>query len=129
MNRWMRRIVAILEIGSGFACIMALLLSAPWARDSSPAALIISLAAVCLALLGIVAGLLMAESRPLGLWLSLLYQMAQIPIIASAAVTYQFLPVCKSWAVALANLGPSCSSVSRRSWSPSGGPPRRPVVG
>ena len=92
MNRWMRRIVAVLEIGSGFMGIVALLLVAPWTKDSSPGTLIVSLVALCLGFLGIVAGLLVAESRQLGLWLSLPYQMAQIPVIASVAVTYQFLP-------------------------------------
>jgi hypothetical protein len=92
MNRWMRRIVAILEIGGGFIGIMALLLTKPWAKSFSPGAMTTSLVILCLALVGLAAGLLVAEGRPLGLWLSLLYQVVQIPMIVSAAVTYQFLP-------------------------------------
>lgn len=92
MNRWMRRIVAILEIGGGFMGVMALLLTEPWAKGFSPGTTTISLVILCLALLGLAAGLLVAEGRQLGLWLSLLYQVVQVPIIVSAAVTYQFLP-------------------------------------
>jgi len=92
MNRWMRRIVAVLEIGSGFMGILALVLAKPWAKGFSPGTVTIFLVFLCLALLGLAAGLLVAEGRRLGLWLSLLYQVVQIPVLASAAVTYQFLP-------------------------------------
>jgi hypothetical protein len=92
MNRWMRRIVAVLEIGGSFMGILALLLAKPWARGLSPGTMTVLLVFLCLGLLGLAAGLLVAEGRRLGLWLSLLYQMVQIPVIVSAAVTYQFLP-------------------------------------
>jgi len=92
VNRWMRRILAVLEIGSGFMGIVALLLAKPWTRGLSPGTFAVSLVFLCLALLGIAGGLLVAETNRLGLWLSLIYQMVQIPIISSAALTYQFLP-------------------------------------
>ncbi len=92
MNRWMRRIVAVLEIGGGFMGILALLVAKPWAKDFSLGTVITLLVFLCLVLLGLAAGLLVAERREPGLWLSLLYQVVQIPMIVSAAVTYQFLP-------------------------------------
>jgi hypothetical protein len=98
MNRWVRRIVAVLEIGGGFMGIMALWQAKLWVKDASSAVLTLSLTLaillvfLCLGLLGIAAGLLVAENRRLGLWLSLLYQAVQIPVILSAAVIYQYLP-------------------------------------
>jgi hypothetical protein len=98
MNRWMRRIVAVLEISGAFMGIMALWQAKPWVKDVWSGVLTLSLTwamflvFLCLGLLGIAAGLLVAENRRLGLWLSLLYQAVQIPVILSAAVVYQYLP-------------------------------------
>lgn len=89
MNRFVRRVLAILQIGGSFAGITFLVLSRPWAQESARGVWPAMVVLISLLLLGIGAGVLLAEGQRRGVMLSAIFQALQIPVITSPIVSYR----------------------------------------
>ena len=87
MNRWLRNLVLLLQIGGGLwgvGLVGRLFL----AEDLTQIAMIIHGAFILVFLFGILAGVALIKKPILGLVLSVIYQGIQIPIIILPAVAY-----------------------------------------
>ncbi len=91
MNRWMRRIVAILEIGRGATGMVMLLAARPWAREGHSGWWFPFGVYVGLSVFAIAAGVLLAEGTRRGIKWSAVCQAFQIPVVVSSIVTYRFV--------------------------------------
>lgn len=89
MNLWIRRILAVLEIGGGAVGLVVLTMSRPWTREASKGLWLLMALYVCVFLFAIAAGLLLAEGTRRGIRWSALCQALQIPVIVSSALTYR----------------------------------------
>jgi hypothetical protein len=90
MNRWMRRILVVLEVGGGTVGLVLLTLSRPWTREMAKGAWFLVALYVCLFLFTIAAGLLLSEGTRRGIKWSAVCQAIQIPVVISSALTYRF---------------------------------------
>jgi hypothetical protein len=90
MNKWVRRILVMLEVGGGFMGLSLMLVSLKSATDMPAGAMIGFSLFTCLFLLGIISGLALADKSRIGIVLSAIYQTAQIPIVSSSSVSYKF---------------------------------------
>ena len=89
MNRWVRRILIVLEIGGGFTGLSLTLASLESAMNM-PAHAVVGLGLfACVFLFGIVSGLALADRLGIGIVLSAIYQTLQIPIVSSSSVSYK----------------------------------------
>lgn len=91
MDRWIKRLIAVLEIGGGFMGITIMLLSHRWNMNVPVHVWILFVWFTFLFLFGIVSGLALLEKPQLGSALSAVYQAFQIPIVSSPLVTYELL--------------------------------------
>jgi hypothetical protein len=87
MNKWIKRLLLIFEIGGGFLGL-ALIAKGVAASEITPVFIMLNVIFAGLFSLGIVAGLALVEKPHLGLRLSLIYQALQIPMFASPVITY-----------------------------------------
>ncbi|MFB0555515.1 MAG: hypothetical protein ACETWQ_19590 [Phycisphaerae bacterium] len=91
MNRWIKYLLIVLEIGGGFAGISMIFILQQW-NTSMPIYLWIGYIFICfMFIFGIVAGLALIDSPQLGTALSAVYQAIQIPVMSSPILTYEFL--------------------------------------
>lgn len=90
MNRWIRRLLLVAEIGGGFLGL-ALVLHTLMAKPVNTVTAVVSAIFSGLFLFGIIAGLALVERPALGLRLSAVYQALQVPVFASPLVTYLFM--------------------------------------
>ncbi len=90
MNRWMRRILAVLQVGGGAVGLVFLTMSRPWTRELSRGFWFLLALYVCVFLFAIAAGLLLAEATRRGVRWSAVCQAIQIPTIVSSVLTYRF---------------------------------------
>jgi len=88
MNRWIRRVLVVLEVGGGFAGISILLFSRQWNASVPVTVWTLSSLFALLFFFGIVAGLALMEAPKLGITLSAVYQALQTPAISSPVLTY-----------------------------------------
>ncbi|MEN6428473.1 MAG: hypothetical protein ABFE13_24260 [Phycisphaerales bacterium] len=89
MNRWVRRILIVLEVGGGFTGLSLMLVSLKSATNM-PAHAVVGLSLfACVFLFGIVSGLALADRLRMGIVLSAIYQTVQIPIVSSSSVSYK----------------------------------------
>jgi hypothetical protein len=87
MNRWIRCILIVLEVGGGFMGIAVVLLTPGW--DSLPPKSLIVVICFCFVYaLGILSGLALVEKPQLGIPLSAIYQAMQIPVFTCPLVSY-----------------------------------------
>jgi hypothetical protein len=89
MNPWMKRLLLILEIGGGFVGLSVILLNVMEGQFAGGAFFVAAVFALVYCY-GIGAGLVLAENLHLGILLSLIYQLIQIPIVRSADLFYLF---------------------------------------
>ncbi len=88
MNRWVRRILIVLEVGGGFMGFSMMLVSLK-GGVSMPAHAVIGFGVfACAFLFGIFSGLTLVDKPKMGVLLSAVYQMIQIPIVSSSWITY-----------------------------------------
>ena len=90
MNRWIKYLLIILEVGGGFTGISMMFLLQQWNTSMSIYAWIGSIFVGFMFLFGIVAGLALIDSPQLGTALSAVYQAIQIPFMSSPLLTYEF---------------------------------------
>ncbi len=90
MGAWIKRIIAVLQIGGGF---MGVILCSEALMNSEKDPIYIAINSVFgfLYLLGIIAGVSLLESGSLGFLLSKIYQFLQIPVMASPYFQYSFV--------------------------------------
>ncbi len=89
MNRWVRRILIVLEIGGGFTGFSVVLLSLKQ-NLGMPTHIVTSLGVfACAFLFGVFSGLTLVDKPKMGVLLSAVYQMIQIPIVSSPWVAYK----------------------------------------
>ncbi|NLZ07665.1 MAG: hypothetical protein GXY19_21040 [Phycisphaerae bacterium] len=91
MNRWMQRIVVVLEIGGGYMGFVMLVLSRPWAREAHSGWWFPFGVYVGLSVFAIAAGVLLAEGTRRGIKWSAICQVLQIPVVVSSILTYRFV--------------------------------------
>lgn len=89
MHAWIRRLIAILEIGGGFMGFVLMLLSRQWNINKPVYDWILFIFFIFVFLFGIVSGLALLEKPQLGSALSAAYQALQIPVISSPLLTYE----------------------------------------
>jgi len=92
MNKWVKYLLIVLEVGGGFSGILLILILQQW-NPSIPehAGFFYIFCISLLFLFGIVAGLALVERPELGSALSVFYQALQIPVVSSRLLTYEFL--------------------------------------
>jgi hypothetical protein len=91
MNRWIKRALIVIEIGGGFTGLVFLLREHPWNETIPLTFSIFTAIFAFLYIFGITAGLTLVEWPRLGIKLSLIYQILQIPVISSPILTYVFV--------------------------------------
>jgi hypothetical protein len=92
MNKWIKYLLIVLEVGGGFAGISMMFIFQQWRASTSHYFWWVFSIYVCfLFLFGIVAGLALVERPQVGAALSAVYQSLQIPVISSPLLTYEFL--------------------------------------
>jgi len=91
MNKWVKYLLIVLEVGGGFAGIATMFISQQWNMSMPIYAWIGFIFVGFMFLFGIVAGLALIDSPQLGAALSAVYQALQIPVISSPLLTYEFL--------------------------------------
>lgn len=91
MSLWVRRIVAVLEIGEGYMGLVLLLVTRPWAREAQRGWWFPFGVYVGLSVFAVVAGVLLAEGTRRGIKWSAICQALQIPVVVSSIVTYRFV--------------------------------------
>lgn len=89
MNRWIKRLLVLLQIGGGYTglCIS---LNSLFSLGCIDAEAISCIAFVLMYLFGIICGYLMIENEFVGIRYSMLYQLVQIASISTPLVTYVF---------------------------------------
>lgn len=89
MNKWVRHIMIVLEVGGGFTGL-SLMLGSLKSAMNMPAHAVIGLSLfACVFLFGIVSGLALANRLRIGIVLSAVYQAVQVPIVSSSSVAYK----------------------------------------
>lgn len=92
MNKWIKYLLIVLEVGGGFAGISMMFILQQWNTSTSQYFWwIFSIYVGFLFLFGIVAGLALVERPQLGAALSAVYQALQIPVLSSPLLIYEFL--------------------------------------
>jgi len=89
MNKWLRRILLINQIGGGLIGLMTITNVFSFGRVTATT-VVLAIIWAALFCLGIVAGLALVEKPRLGLRLSLIYQAIQVPMLISPLITYAF---------------------------------------
>ena len=87
MNKWLRTILVLFQIGGGLLGI-GIIGRVLLAGNLTPIAVIINAAFVIVFAFGILAGVALIKKPRLGLVLSLIFQGMQIPILITPAVSY-----------------------------------------
>jgi formate/nitrite transporter FocA (FNT family) len=87
MNCWLRRLIAVIQIGGGFMGII-ITLQALANGDKDSLYITSNIVFAMFFVLGIAAGAALLESAPLGLFLSKIFQLIQIPVISSPFFQY-----------------------------------------
>ncbi|HUU16910.1 MAG TPA: hypothetical protein VMW72_07170 [Sedimentisphaerales bacterium] len=91
MNKWIKYLLIVLEVGGGFTGISTMFLLQQWNTSTYRYFWwVFSIYVVFLFLFGIVAGLALVERPQLGAALSAVYQAFQIPVVSSPLLTYEF---------------------------------------
>ena len=90
MNRWIKRLLAVLQIGGGFAglaVIAQLVMKAEMTAISVMGNVIFGV----IFFFGIVAGLVLIEDERVGIVLSQIFQATQIPLLSSPIIVYRLI--------------------------------------
>lgn len=91
MRKYIIYFLIILQVGGGFMGIWSVLTTTQWYRHLPIHLWIFVFLPVSMFFLGIIAGLAFLEKPKLGIALSSIYQMLQIPIVSSPLLSYRFL--------------------------------------
>lgn len=91
MNRWIRHVLIVLQVGGGFMGLSLMVTSLKSAQNMPSHAVIGFSLFACIFLLGIVSGLALVDRLRIGIILSAVYQALQIPIVSSSSATYRLL--------------------------------------
>ncbi len=89
MNRWIKWLLSVLQIGGGFLGF-TLILQSIVSIEMTPILAVLNVFFSLIFIFGIVAGLVLNENDKLGIQLSLIYQGIQILIISSPFIVYSF---------------------------------------
>ena len=120
MNKWVRCVLIVLEIGGGFTGL-SMTLASLTRGVSMPAHAVIGFGAfVCVFLFGIVSGLALVDKSEMGIVLSAVYQVVQIPIVSSSWVTYRLfsgVQIAIQWSGGKSGLSVDCGARSFFAWT------------
>lgn len=121
MNRWIRRILIVLEVGGGFAGLVMILESLQRGANMPAHAVIGFAVFACVFLFGVVSGLALVDRPGIGIVLSAVYQAVQIPIVSSSWVAYRLhsgAQIGILWSGRKAALLFNCGSRFNLAWMP-----------
>jgi hypothetical protein len=90
MNKWMKRLLVVFQIGGGFA---GLVVGAQYLfmSDASVTSVIICLIFSTIFVFGIVTGLVLIENERVGILLSQIFMGIQIPLLSSPIIEYKLI--------------------------------------
>jgi len=119
MNRWIRRLLIVLEIGGGFTGLSMTVV--PLTRGvNMPAHAVLGFGVfACVFFFGIVSGLMLVDRSEMGLILSAVYQVVQIPIVSSSWVTYRLfsgVQIAIQWSSGKSAVSLDCGARSFFAW-------------
>jgi len=119
MNKWVRRVLIVLEIGGGFTGFSVMLTSLT-GDVNLPAYAVTGLGLfACVFLFGIVSGLTLVDNSDIGVVLSAVYQLVQIPIVSSSWVAYRLfsgVQIAILWSAGRAAFTFDCGARSFLAW-------------
>jgi hypothetical protein len=89
MNKWMKRLLVVFQIGGSFAGLV-INLQYLVARDVPVSSAILGLIFTAIFVFGIIAGVALIENERAGIVLSRIFQGMQIPFLSSGIIVYKF---------------------------------------
>jgi hypothetical protein len=88
MNKWIKRVLLLLQIGGGFTGV-SITVQTLMRVEPTVGVVVISLIFGAIFGFGMVAGLALVENERLGIVLSQVYQAVQIPVVSSPIIVYR----------------------------------------
>jgi hypothetical protein len=91
MNKWIKRLLVVLQIGGGFAGLVVIAQLVIMNAEITAISVMGNVIFGIIFFFGIVAGLVLIEDEKLGIVLSQIFQATQIPLLSSPIIVYRLI--------------------------------------